>query len=42
MHKIQSKKTCKSTINIYLKTGNSCDIIKIQTAIDCEKKNIYM
>ena len=37
MHKNKPKKTCKSTINIYLKTINPYDIIKIQNAIDCKK-----
>ena len=41
VHKNKSKKTCKSTINIYLKTINPYDIIKTQTAIDCKKQNIY-
>ena len=41
VHKNNAKKTCKSTINIYLKTVNPYDIIKIQIAIDCNKSNIY-
>lgn len=38
MHKNKTKKTYKNTTNIYLKALNTCDIIKIQIAIDCEDK----